>query len=409
MKGMLMFIALLSLLALQPFNQAHGTEAATQVEFQGLPVNTTPEERDEFLDRYTQLVPPKALAMALTKEGDWAIGWTGSAAGVLPAIGGAIAGCEQSRQKKGIEAPCDLLRVNDEELELGLALRRRHKVDDVDAPTLLWRYENRTTTVYIGGTLHGFKASLYPLPPAFEHAFDAADELVLEVNLANLTQQKIFDLQQKYAVLPDGQTLEDVIPGTALVALRNFSADMGLPWQAINRLTPAAIAQELGMAIFMTQGLMPNYGFEQHYMARAMQAKKTIGELETIEYQLEILSRMPIDLQAEESIFVLEEMKSAIVELLDAWYTADPEVLWHLITQEGEKSEELNAFYQEVFNKRNRGMAKKIESLLKQRKRTYLVLVGAGHLAGDDSIINLLDKRGFKGVQLMRSGEVVAD
>lgn len=379
--------------------------SADQVTFQGVQLNATEAERTEFLTTYENLAKPKALAMSLSTNGDWALGWAGEAGGVLPAIGGALQGCERARASKQLATPCDLVRVNDEEVELGLALRKRLDVEDGTAPTMLWRFRRADTTVYVGGTLHGFKGSLYPLPIAFEQAYAAASELIFEVNLANVTPQQIYALQQKYAMLPAGQTLEDVLPADSLAQVMELVAEMGVPWNALNQLTPAALSTELTQALMMTQGLLPNYGFEQHFLARAMQEGKTVDELETLEFQLELLSRMPIDLQAEDTATVVAESKTVFGAMVDAWYQADRDKIWQLIVSEGEDNPELQAFNEELFTERNHGMADKIARYLKADADVRLVLVGAGHLAGDEGIIALLEEMGFSGQQLRRDGQ----
>jgi uncharacterized protein len=396
---------MMTFLMLACWQLSHASDVVEKATFQGLTVNASVAERDAFIAQYEGLPEPKALAMALSAEGQWAFGWTRQAAGILPAIGGALQACEQSRQNKQMAAPCDLVRVNGEELELGLALRNRLEVANVDAPTLLWRYRNKDVTVLVGGTLHGFKASLYPLPAAFEQAFTAADTLVLEVNVANVSPQRLFELRQKYMMLPDGQTLDEVLPKASLDQARMLVAAMGVPWEALNRMTPAALAVEMSQALMLTQGLMPGYGFEQHFTQRAMAANKAIAELETIEFQFELLGRMPIDLQTEDSEVALNEAKETIAKMVDAWYEADLGELLALINQESRKSPALNAFYKQLLGERNHGMAEKVAGYLNGGKGTYFVLVGAGHLAGEDSVIALLRGQGFAGVQLRRSGE----
>jgi len=271
----------------------------------------------------------------------------------------------------------------------------------------MWRFANKKAVVYVGGSLHGFKASLYPLPDAFEKAFEASDQLILEVNLADVTQRQLFELRQKYTLLPDGQTLDDVLPPDVLLDTKRLVESIGVPWEALNRLTPASLTVELTQAMMMIQGLLPTQGLDQHFLQRALQDGKPIGELESIEFQFELLHRMPTDLQAEDSEVAVKELKDSLTQLLDAWYVADTDKVWELLNQEGKKSPELKTFMHHVFEERNHGMAARIEDLLKSRKKTYMVLVGAGHLAGDEGIIRLLKDKGFKGVQLRRNGRAL--
>ncbi|MGE5894163.1 MAG: TraB/GumN family protein, partial [bacterium] len=55
--------------------------------------------------------------------------------------------------------------------------------------------------------------------------------------------------------------------------------------------------------------------------------------------------------------------------------------------------------YEKIIYKRNEGMASKIEGLLKT-ERTCFIVVGAGHLVGKKSIIELLRPKGYSIRQL---------
>ncbi|XOV88816.1 MAG: TraB/GumN family protein [Pseudomonadota bacterium] len=377
---------------------------ADSVTYQGLPVQATRAEQDAFVEQFENLPAPKALAMALTEQGQWAFGWMGDAAGTLPAIGGAISGCERARQQKQIEVPCELVRVNDEEVEYGRALRHRLSLDDGNTPALMWRLKKGRSLVYIGGSLHAFKPSLYPLPPAFEDAYQRADELILEVDITNVTPATLQQLRQKYLLLPDDQVLDDLLSSALLAQAQALATEFGVPWQALNRLTPGALSAEMAQALFMTRGLMPNSSFELYFSQRALADRKPIGELETLAFQFELVSRIPVELQEDDISKTLAESALQLDALIEAWMAGDAERLARLIRNESDSSEALRAFYHELFQQRNRAMAAKIAEFLDGGKSTRLVLIGAGHLAGEENVISLLAERGYRAEQLNRNG-----
>src|SRR2546423_180705 len=67
-----------------------------------------------------------------------------------------------------------------------------------DAP-FLWEVQGPKTRHYLMGSVHLLPQAAYPLPPALEAAFAAADTLVLESDLATLT-----DAQTQMHLLADG-------------------------------------------------------------------------------------------------------------------------------------------------------------------------------------------------------------
>ena len=62
------------------------------------------------------------------------------------------------------------------------------------------------------------------------------------------------------------------------------------------------------------------------------------------------------------------------------------------------RAKEYKAMYAKLFTDRNKAMTKKIVGFLKT-EGTYFVIVGAGHLVGEDGIVELLKAKKFKPVQ----------
>ena len=56
-----------------------------------------------------------------------------------------------------------------------------------------------------------------------------------------------------------------------------------------------------------------------------------------------------------------------------------------------------NSFTGNLFDERDINMANKIEEVLKSNeKKTYFIIAGAAHFTPEDSIIKLLENKGFK-------------
>jgi uncharacterized protein YbaP (TraB family) len=386
-------------------NADDATPADGEVTFQGLPVKATKELTETWRNQYEGFAEPKALAMALGEDGNWAFGWLEKAPGVLPAIGGAIQGCERARQQKGITTPCEIVGVNQEEVELGRAFAKRLGAHDA-TPAMVWRYQKDGRTVYLAGSMHIFKSSLYPLPAAYEKAFADSEVLFLEVNPAAIPLQDLMKLRQKHLMLPDGKTLDSVLPEPLLEEAKKDLADLGVPWSAVATLTPAALSVEFSQALFMTRGYLPQSGIDQYFLSRALQGGKTVDQLETLESQLELISQMPIDLQKAQSQTALDKMALSRKpdEILQAWYLGDLQGIAGLMTAEYDASAELKAWYRAVFQERNEKMAAKIAGLLESAPQTKMIIVGVGHLAGESNLIELLEKQGITGVRLSRDG-----
>jgi uncharacterized protein YbaP (TraB family) len=105
-----------------------------------------------------------------------------------------------------------------------------------------------------------------------------------------------------------------------------------------------------------------------------------------------------MDTQAEYLVSSLEEageLPKEVDAMVHAWQRGDTQ--WFA----GQLRRELGrdpAIYQSLLAGRNRRWIPRIEALLGENE-DYLVIVGTGHLAGSDSVIELLRKDGFGVVQ----------
>jgi len=91
--------------------------------------------------------------------------------------------------------------------------------------------------------------------------------------------------------------------------------------------------------------------------------------------------------------------------LLQYWHDGNTEDCKALLNQDddvfdGELSKEekvlMEEFTDKLMTQRDKGMADNIESLLKtEGSSTYFVVVGAAHYIGDNSVINILEDKGY--------------
>jgi uncharacterized protein YbaP (TraB family) len=82
-----------------------------------------------------------------------------------------------------------------------------------------------------------------------------------------------------------------------------------------------------------------------------------------------------------------------------AWRTGDSGTIASIFSKSIENDEALKAIHRKIMTDRNRNMARKITAYLKSGRKIFVV-VGAGHLVGDEGIIELLKKEGYRVDQL---------
>lgn len=263
---------------------------------------------------------------------------------------------------------------------------------------MLWSLQGKTNTVYLLGSIHMLKAS-ETLPAAIDSAYADAEALLMEIDMDDLDpetmQQDVMDL----AMQPEDQTLQQQLGPQAYGQFAEKARPLGVDPALLDRFKPWFAAITLVQVQMMKMGLDPNSGVEQRLVRRAAEDHKPIQGLETAREQLEIMARLPDKQQREFLLYSVddaERMASELDDMLSAWRRGDVAAMAKLM-QEG--YDEYPDLYRPLTVERNRRWVPQIEQLLDD-KNDYLVAVGALHLVGKDSVIDLLERKGYKVKQL---------
>lgn len=258
----------------------------------------------------------------------------------------------------------------------------------------LWSLKGKTNTVYLLGSVHFLKPT-DQLPAAVDAAYRDAEQLVMEIDMDDLDPLIVQQTTLELGLLPEGRTLESELGAQMYAQVAAQARTIGLDPALLNRFRPWLAAMTLVQFQLMKQGLNPESGVEQRLTARATADNKEITGLETIEQQLGLLAGLPADQQREFLMYSVEDAENAaqeIDELLAAWRGGDTDVLGRLLAEGFDKYPDL---YRPLTIDRNRQWIGRIESLLDD-SGDYLVVVGALHLVGKESVIDLLENKGHK-------------
>jgi len=261
-----------------------------------------------------------------------------------------------------------------------------------DAP--IWKVSKGDFELYIGGTIHILQEQDYPLPVEFEQAYDAAEKLVFEVDIAQAASAEFQQRLLGKALYNDGSTLLTHLQPATLSKLQAFMEKRGLPLESL-------IAFKVGMLVtILTVNELSRHGIQgtgvdQFFTSRALTDQKQTAALETIEQQIDFLTTMG---EGEEDALVLQtidELENLVEEfsaLKSAWRRGDTQTLEEIGLKDFQAFPEA---YQAVLVNRNRAWLPKIERMLEDEQIEY-VLVGVLHLVGDDSVLAMLEARGYE-------------
>ena len=264
-----------------------------------------------------------------------------------------------------------------------------------DQKNFLWKVQSKTGTAYVLGSIHFMKKDIYPLHKNIENAFDKSGVLVVEANINDVGK---IDIQKiiESAFYPGNDTLQNHVSRETHELLKREFEGFGIPFEVINKQRPWFLALTLTSLELLKLGFDPANGIDMHFLSKA-DGKKKIAELESIDYQINLLSRFS---DREQEFFLLYTLKNInttgqeIDGLFRAWITGDTKSMESIITKPAAEDRNLSSLYEKLIYERNRNMVSRIEEFLKT-KETYFVVVGAGHLVGKKGIIEMLKGKGY--------------
>lgn len=264
----------------------------------------------------------------------------------------------------------------------------------------LWKVQSKTNITYVAGSIHAYKSELFPLPKNMEDAFDKSDVLAVEANINEIKPESIMTMING-AFYQDGSTLENHLSKETYEMTIKKLNELGLPLELFKNIKPWVIALTLTSVELQKLGLDPEHGIDKYFLKKA-ENKKKIVELESIDYQINLLNSFS---DAEQELFLvsafsdLELLKGEINEILKAWNAGDTKTMESFVSKSLQDDARMLPIYEKLIFERNKNMASKIEGYLKTEEH-YFVVVGAAHLVGKDGIIEILKRKGYLVEQL---------
>lgn len=248
-------------------------------------------------------------------------------------------------------------------------------------------------SAYLLGSIHIGRADFYPLPTQIETALGKAKGLVVEVDMnkadsnallrqyGRADKTKGLDWQSR-----DKQTVESMTPYCAATA--NVC-------QSIQSFAPWLQATQVNLIRYNNLGYSTDYGVDMQLMAR--HAALPVYQLETAESQFQLLASF--DSQAQWSMVreAISTSDADLLSLIAAWRSGNEAEL-DSIMQEQMGGEGDTEMLEKILWRRNHVMADGIIKLMGSTEITspLFVVVGAGHVVGDKSVVQLLEQAGAK-------------
>ena len=262
-----------------------------------------------------------------------------------------------------------------------------------DGPAL-WSVSDADSTLYLFGTVHVLRPDTPWGSAKVDAAFDASQNVIFEISNPD-DQAALMPLIQQYGLSPQ-TPLSSLLTPEELADLDVAARTIGGSAAQFDPLRPWLVALSLSVAPLTTAGDDPASGVELILKHRAEEAGKPVTGLETIDRQVEILAGLSQETQLAFLRATLEDFDEATTELdtlVSAWAEGDVETINRVgVLEMRSASQEI---YDALLVHRNTAWADQIQSLLAGSGVTFIA-VGSAHLAGDDSVQEILEARGVE-------------
>jgi hypothetical protein len=253
---------------------------------------------------------------------------------------------------------------------------------------LLYKIEgnNLQKPSYIYGTIHIMPKKDFVISDSIKSALKSCRELAMEVdlNMDLKTQLEILEL----TMLPDGKTIADITTKENSERIRNFCLD-SINWKE-SKYNKTSRFQPFFLSSLITQELIgKSKSYEIEFKKLAKKNKMSMSGLETIQFQMNLLSEVSNEEQIKMLLLGLTTDNSEFNKLLENYLKKDINQLVTLMNTDLSPE-----FYSDLIVKRNQKWIPIITELI-QTNPTFIA-VGAAHLPGKEGVLNLLQEAGYK-------------
>ena len=263
---------------------------------------------------------------------------------------------------------------------------------------LVWKISGNGTKKpsYILGTHHGCPFTYCDSIPGLMKAFDKVNNIIGEINMIELAEMSPERMQKMQAMMmmPADTSLLSLFNKEETVKVNAWLIkELGANLEMLSMMNPMTIMVTVQNKVMME--VIPDVADMttiDKYMQTLGQSKgKTIGELETTDYQMELLYGNSLEEQADALLEMIDlgNSKELMIQLTDAYKSQNLDTLWEIFQEQMTGYE-----YDAIVKVRNHNWEKQMKELLP--KQTTLFVVGAGHLPGEYGMINLLREAGYK-------------
>jgi len=258
--------------------------------------------------------------------------------------------------------------------------------------SLLWQITKEGTkdTSYVFGTMHMIRKEFFYFPQPLKDLIQAVDMVVLEIGDELNDPTKALALMQ----LEEGKTFFDYFNKAQTDSILVWAEDKLGTSPTMFKMTFGTMKPIMIVMLASQMEMMKDSeSYEKTILELIKEPKIKLVGLETVEDQIGVFDDFTDE---EQTKMVMEAIKGdpeseALTEkMMQIYFRQNIDSLHILIREEGET---IGSKEKELLTDRNSNWIPKIQKMI-VNKRVFIA-VGAGHLAGEDGVLELLRKQGY--------------
>lgn len=258
---------------------------------------------------------------------------------------------------------------------------------------------------YIVGTLHVAPASFANEISGMQEVVEAVEQVYGEVDMQSMNAAQMANLEAM--MLTDGRYIDELFSEEEMARINAYlrqimMVDLTNPYmrEQLGRMRPSILATQLTVLQYMREhpDVNPTSLIDNHFQQAALRAGKPTGGLETIEFQMELLyAPKSIEEEREELLEVVDNNAELLAEMeamAEVYFAQDIDALHAIMLSELESGDMSEEEWSSFIDERNHRWCEIMPAIMAERPTLFVV--GAGHLSGENGVLELLRRAGYK-------------
>lgn len=266
---------------------------------------------------------------------------------------------------------------------------------------LLWEVSGQDLpkSSFVFGTIHMINKTDFFLTEGAKQALASTDKITFEINMEEMGNIAALMPVMMKMFMADGKTLKDLYSEEEYKLVKAHFEKLGLPLAFMGRIKPmflSMMASEDAMNMQDPNKESEIVSYEMELMKMAQDQEKAVDGLETAEFQLGLFDSIPYDVQAQMLMASIESDETdsesnQLEEMVKMYKDQDIQGMQRMVKGD---TGGISEYEELLLLSRNRNWIPVMEDMMANNSTFFAV--GAGHLGGEEGVIALLRKAGYK-------------